>query len=213
MVRADENRFEPERPESLGLVWINFPYPLAAIGLTQVLQNEARIHMGAEPPEADASIIIFGVDGLEGGLLEGVKRLRKQVPDALILVFGLYLDLASAQAALRAGARGYIHAGMQPKQILRAIKVATNGEIVAPRELLEYLIFNEEAAGIDVLSARQREILELVGEGLSNNQIAKKLFLTESTIKQHLRAAYKILDVKNRTEAAKLVRNDDRRSA
>ena len=213
MIRANENRYEPERPKSLGLVWINFPYPLAVIGLARILEGEATVHIGSEPPEEDPSMVIFGAGGLEEGLLEGVKRLRKQVPDTQILVFGLYLDLASAQAALRAGARGYIHAGMQPKQILRAIQVATNGQIVAPRELLEYLISNEDGADIDVLSARQREILEFVGEGLSNGQIAKKLFLTESTIKQHLRAAYKILGVKNRTEAAKLIRNDDRRSA
>ena len=209
----NENGPENARPVSLGLIWINFPYPLAVIGLTRILENKARVHVGPEPPKENPSIVIFGGGGLEEGLLEGIKRLREQVSDALILVFGLHLDLASAQAAIRAGARGYIHTGMQPKQILRAIEMATNGHIVAPRELLEYLITHEEGANIDVLSARQREILEFVGEGLSNAQIAKKLFLTESTIKQHLRAAYKVLGVKNRTEAARLIRNDDRRSA
>jgi DNA-binding NarL/FixJ family response regulator len=59
-----------------------------------------------------------------------------------------------------------------------------------------------------VLTPRQREILELVVEGLSNARIAERLFLTESTIKQHLRAAYKLLNVRNRTEAAKLLRED-----
>lgn len=56
------------------------------------------------------------------------------------------------------------------------------------------------------ISARQREILDFVVEGLTNSQIAKRLFLSESTIKQHLRAAYKLLGVKNYTEAAKLMR-------
>jgi len=126
----------------------------------------------------------------------------------LILVFGLYLDLAVARTALRAGARGYIHTGMQPKQIVRAVRVAKEGQIVAPRELLEYLISNEDIRGLDILSNRQREILELVGEGLTNAQIAKRLFLTESTIKEHLRAAFKVLGVSNRTEAARLVRDN-----
>jgi DNA-binding NarL/FixJ family response regulator len=58
----------------------------------------------------------------------------------LILVFGLHLDLAVAQEALRAGARGFIHAGMKPKQIVRAVTVALEGEIVAPRQLLGYLV-------------------------------------------------------------------------
>jgi DNA-binding NarL/FixJ family response regulator len=55
--------------------------------------------------------------------------------------------------------------------------------------------------------ARQREILEHLSEGLTNAQMAKRLFLTESTVKQHLRQAYKALGVSNRTEAARLICN------
>ena len=57
------------------------------------------------------------------------------------------------------------------------------------------------------LGTRQKEILGLVGEGLSNAQIAERLFLSESTIRQHLRAAYKVLGVNNRTEAVRLIRS------
>ncbi len=152
-------------------------------------------------------MVILGVGDVEG-LLEGMKRIRTHCPDALIIIFGLYLDLAVAKAALQSGARGFIHAGMQPEQITRAVCVATMGEIVAPRELLEYLIVNEDVVKLNILSARQREILELVRDGMSNAQIAKNLFLTESTVKQHLRAAYKALGVSNRTEAAKLIGGD-----
>ncbi len=126
----------------------------------------------------------------------------------MIMVFGLHLDLALARSALKSGARGFIHAGMAPGQIVRALEVASEGEIVAPRQLLEYMIATEEFADLDILSARQREILDLVSEGLTNAQIAKRLFLTESTVKQHLRSAYKVLGVSNRTEAVRLIRND-----
>ena len=208
MTGGTEMRVPGDKPEPLGLVWIDCPYPLAAIGLSRILESKAQIHVGREPPEGEApSVTIFGTSKVEG-LLEGVKRLRKQNPDTLILVFDLYLDLAVARTALRAGARGYIHTGMQPEQIVRAVRVATEGQIVAPRELLEYLISNEETANLNLLSNRQREVLELVGEGLTNAQIAKRLFLTESTIKQHLRAIYKVLGVSNRTEAARLVRHN-----
>ena len=88
----------------------------------------------------------------------------------------------------------------------RAVKMASEGEIVAPRQLLEYLISSDDVVDLNILPERQREILELVGDGLTNAQVAKKLYLTESTVKQHLRSAYKALGVKNRTEAAKLVR-------
>lgn len=186
------------------MIWIDCPYPVASVGLERILETETPVYVGREP-EGLPSVVIFGVGGVEG-VSEGMKRLWARSPDALIIVFGLYLDLAIARAALRSGARGYIHAGMEPDQIMRAIKVASEGEIVAPRQLLEYLISNEDVVDLNILSARQREILELVNDGMANAQIARELFLTVSTVKQHLRGAYKALGVSNRTEAAKLMR-------
>jgi DNA-binding CsgD family transcriptional regulator len=75
------------------------------------------------------------------------------------------------------------------------------------------LVVNEESRpyqGIHLLSARQREVLELVAEGLPNAQIARRLFVTESTVKQHLYKAYKTLGVRNRREAAKFLSSNDR---
>jgi DNA-binding NarL/FixJ family response regulator len=95
---------------------------------------------------------------------------------------------------------------MPPEQLAHAIEVASRGETVIPRGLLEVLIASETPASLDGLSARQREIVGLVSEGLSNARIAARLFLSESTVKQHLRAAYKTLGVKNRTQAARAFR-------
>ncbi len=206
MAQPTENSSKP-----LGLVWIDCPYPVASVGLARILESKARVHIGQEPPEGRVPSSVILCPGVEG-VSEGIERVRKTNPQALIMVFGLYLDLALARAALRNGARGFIHAGMASGQILRALEVASEGEIVAPRQLLEYLIATEEFADLDILSARQREILELVSEGLTNAQIAKRLFLTESTVKQHLRSAYKVLGVSNRTEAVRLIRNDSEAS-
>jgi len=125
-----------------------------------------------------------------------------------ILVFGTHLNLPLARDALQAGASGFVHAGMTPDQLLCAVAVATKGELVAPRELLGYLLDQDEPANLGALSARQREILGYVAEGLSNAEISRRLFLSESTIKQHLCAAYKLIGAGNRTEAAKLFRRD-----
>ena len=77
------------------------------------------------------------------------------------------------------------------------------------RELLVYILTDDVPANLGSLSARQREILGHVVEGLSNAEIGRRLYLSESTIKQHLRAAYKLLGVSNRTEAANLFRRGD----
>jgi DNA-binding NarL/FixJ family response regulator len=68
------------------------------------------------------------------------------------------------------------------------------------------VLFTDQSGDLTALSVRQREILGYVAEGLSNAEIGRRLFLSESTIKQHLRAAYKLLGVSNRTEAANLFR-------
>jgi DNA-binding NarL/FixJ family response regulator len=177
-----------------------------AAGLKEALEGRARVHVGHTAP-ADAEIpccAVFDTSGAES-ISEGIERIREVDPDISILAFSLHVDLPLARAALRHGARGFIHAGMELDQIARAVEVAYEGEIVTPRKLLEYLIVNENPTDLDALTARQREILQLVAQGLSNAQIAKSLFLSESTVKQHLRAAYKVLGVSDRKEAARLI--------
>ncbi len=190
----------------LGLIWIRCSWPVVTVGLMQILKEVARVHCNRKPPEDTPAFVIICMDSVAEDLSEIMDRLHESHPDAVVLVFGLRLDLALALAALQNGARGFVHAGMQPKQIIRALHVASEGELVAPRQLLQFLVSGENSISLTTLSARQREILELVAGGSSNAQIAKQLYLSESTIKQHLRAAYKLLGVKNRTEAAKLYR-------
>jgi DNA-binding NarL/FixJ family response regulator len=112
--------------------------------------------------------------------------------------------LQLARAALQAGANGFLHAQMPPEQVVRALEVASKGEHVVPRELLKALA--EAPVDPDILTPRQREVLELVAEGLSNAQIARRLFLTEFTVKQHLSKAYRLLGVRNRNQAASVLR-------
>jgi DNA-binding NarL/FixJ family response regulator len=139
-------------------------------------------------------------------VVQRVKDLRTRAPEAGFVVFGLSSDLYLARAGLQAGARGFVHAGMEPSQIIRALSVASKGETAVPRELLNDLVSGREAVDLSELTHRQQEILELVAEGQTNAQISQQLFLSESTIKQHLRAAYKVLGVHNRTEAVRIIR-------
>jgi len=192
--------------ETPGTVWIYSPYPVVAAGLRGAFEDLATVHLGRSAPANGVvpSCAIFDAGG-EENLSEGIRRIHGVSPEIPILVFGLRVDLPLARAALRLGAKGFIHAGMELDQIARAAEVAARGEIVVPRKVLEHLVKNEGPADLDALTTRQREILELVAKGYSNARIAKDLFLSESTVKQHLRATYKTLNVNDRKEAAKLI--------
>ncbi len=179
-----------------------------SLGLKQTLEERARVHVGHAGPSDPPSSLILCSDGTEG-VFERVRRAKETHPETPILVFRPDVDLSVARAALQAGARGFIHGGMRPKQVIRAIEIATKGEMVAPRQLLEHVIehlsSSEEEVDLNVLSSRQQQILGMVVEGMSNAEIGKRLHLSESTIKQHLRTAYKALGVSNRTQASKLL--------
>jgi DNA-binding NarL/FixJ family response regulator len=192
--------------EPTGTVWISCPYPVVAAGLSDAFENKSRVHLGSSAPENGVvpSCAILDTGGAEN-LADGIRRIHEVSPEIPILVFGLRVDLPLARTALRLGAKGFIHAGMELDQIARATEVAASGEIVVPRTILEQLVTNEDPADLEALTTRQREILGLVAKGYSNARIAKDLFLSESTVKQHLRATYKILNVSDRKEAAKLI--------
>jgi DNA-binding NarL/FixJ family response regulator len=197
--------------KSLGLVWVVTPsYSITAAGLLQALEGKADVRIGGESSAGSPSCVVLYAGGMEDGCLEGMGRIRELYPEVPLLVLGSHLDLALAWATLKNGADGFVHAEMDPAQVLRAVEVVQKGELAAPRQLLRYLLMQNENPEIGDLSARQGEILELVVEGLSNTEIAGRLYLSESTVKQHLRAAYKLLGVSNRTEAAKTMREHDR---
>ena len=193
--------------EPLGTVWIYCSYPVVAAGLGSAFEERARVHLGGGAPAEGVvpSCVIFDAGGPDT-LSEGMQRIRSVSPEVPVLVFSVRADPPLIRAALRLGAQGCIHGGMELDQIARATEVAARGEIVVPRKLLEHLVADETpAADLEALTERQREILELVAKGYSNARVAADLFLSESTVKQHLRAAYKVLGVSDRKEAARLI--------
>jgi DNA-binding NarL/FixJ family response regulator len=202
---------ETSAAKPLGLVWVLTPsYSITTEGLKKVLEGKADVKIGGEFSAGSPSCVVLYAGRLEEGCLEGMRRIRELYPEVPLLVLGSQLDLALAFATLKQGADGFVHAMMHPAQVLRAVEVVQKGELAAPRGLLGYLMSQNENPEIGELSARGREILELVVEGLSNAQIAGHLYLSESTIKQHLRSVYKVLGVHNRTEAAKAMRDHAR---
>jgi two-component system nitrate/nitrite response regulator NarL len=198
------------------LVWVKGTSSVATLGLARALEAEFRIHRGAALPptasERPSAVIICFLDGGadDDDVASAVHSAKAAAPDAAVLVLAPSLELPLIGAAVSAGARGFLHTGVPPGQLVRALSVVLRGEMALPREILKASVkwLNEGRGGADLstLSERQSEILELVVEGLSNAQIAKRLSISESTVKQHLGAAYKLLGVKNRREASAMVR-------
>jgi DNA-binding NarL/FixJ family response regulator len=208
MATPDENESSPLEQKPSGIVWLKCSHLIAASGLKQALRGRIRVHQVQKPPEEEhPSCIAFYPNGED--IVSEVRRLRAVAPDAAIVVFGASADLPLARAALRAGVSGFLHAEMPPEQIVRALSLAEQGEVVLPRELLNDLAAEERGPDLSALSPRQQQILQLVAEGLSNRQIAKRLWLSMSTIQQHLRATYKTLQARNRNHAAALFRRNN----
>ena len=201
----------PTHPEFVRVVC---PYPVLAAGLTSTLEK-AGIRHGNRPPSEDVPYCVLLCACEAEDLPETLRHVRQESPEALIVVFGLRNDPLLAHTALKASARGFVHAEMTPKQIARALEVVLKGEIVAPRELLPFLLAYEDSLGdlLELLSRRQRETLELAAEGLTNVQIAQRLYLAVPTVKNHLSAAYRLLGVKTRAEASRLVRRAQRQTS
>ncbi len=202
----ESNEYARQEPGMLGLVWVDLPDQVSALSIERALKATARVYRGKQAPTMDSAVLVVSWASDPREVAEGVERVSTEAPGVPVVVFGPRAEVALAGAAMRAGARGFLHAGMPPGQLARALHVAFEGEIVLPRDLLAEFVARERPADLSALGPRKLEILELVAEGLSNAQIAGKLYLSESTVKQHLRGAYKMLGVKNRNQAANLLR-------
>ncbi len=198
----------PDARRSLGTIWIDCPHHLLSGKLGRALRTDAAIiHRGPEPPRQLPSAVVCYADGA-ADVVARAGTILASCPGTPLLVLGPSAELSLARAALRAGARGFVHAGMGPGQIARALRVAVEGEVVLPRGLLEELVADDRQPDLSVLRPRQREVLDLVAEGLTNAEIARRLYVSESSVKQHLRSAYKALGVKNRRQASGVLRRN-----
>jgi DNA-binding NarL/FixJ family response regulator len=174
--------------------------------LEQVSRVAARINKGRKAPSRETpALAVIWCPAAEGDLsADEVSDIRGLASDAPVLVFVSTPNLCLARAALQAGASGLLYSSMSEEQIIRAISMAISGEVVLPRELLVYWREERRPPDLSVLSARKREILQLLIEGLSNAEIARQVWLSESAVKQNLRAIYKVLGVRNRIEVRQL---------
>jgi DNA-binding NarL/FixJ family response regulator len=134
--------------------------------------------------------------------IEATRRIREALPDTNIVAFTSFSDRDRILRALDAGAIGYLLKDAEPDELRRGMLAAARGESpLAPKAAAEVLAARMGAADAD-LSEREREVLVLVASGLANKQIARKLGITEKTVKGHLTRIFQAIGVADRTQAA-----------
>jgi DNA-binding NarL/FixJ family response regulator len=135
-----------------------------------------------------------GMDGLEA-----TKQLTAKAPDIAVLIFTAYSERSLLGRGLESGAKGYILKEAPHGTLLRAIEKVAGGEGYIDPALMPAFLPGRDRD--DMLTAREREILQLLADGMSNSDVASKLFISAETVKSHVRHILTKLEADTRTQA------------
>jgi DNA-binding NarL/FixJ family response regulator len=188
-------------------------HPLVRSGLMQLLSAEegidvvAGVTSGTEAlemvVEAAPDLVLMDVSmpGMDG--IAAAREILKRRPSTRIVMLTSYAEEETVMAALDAGATGYLLKDAEPEELVRAVRAAARGESpLAPRAARAVLASRSGKVSEGYVTPREGEVLDLVGEGLANKQIAQRLGISEKTVKAHLTSVFQRIGVLSRTEAA-----------
>ncbi|MFE2553742.1 response regulator [Streptomyces sp. NPDC059355] len=186
-------------------------HPVVRAGLRAVLDTEPDFAVVAEAATAERAVELaasepvdvvlmdlqFGT-GMHGSAATAAITARPGAPRVLVLT--TYDTDADILAAVEAGASGYLLKDAPPEELAAAVRTAAAGQsALAPAVALR--LMDRMRMPAEALTKRELEVLQLVADGLSNQQISKKLFLSQATVKSHLVHIYAKLGVDSRTSA------------
>lgn len=188
-------------------------HQLVRAGLRQLLSSTADVEVVAEASggaEAVASasevrpdvvLMDLSMPGMDG--IEATRRIVEADAAPAVLVLTSFSDRDRVLDALDAGAVGYLLKDAAPEELLRGIRAAARGDSpLDPRVARAVLDQRSRARPAVELTTREREVLSLVATGLANKQIARRLGITEKTVKTHMTSIFSTLGVSDRTQAA-----------
>jgi DNA-binding NarL/FixJ family response regulator len=192
-------------------------HPLFRRGLRAALESEpdfevvSEVDTGAVAASAalelqpDVVVMDIKMPGRSG--IEATRDIVRQSPNMAVLVLTMFEDDDSVFSAMRAGARGYLLKGSDQMSLMRAIRAAAAGQaIFGPAIASRLIAFFSASEGVAVqafpqLTAREREILSLIASGRNNSEIARSLFLSQKTVRNHISNVFAKLQVIDRAQA------------
>ncbi|MBI4188076.1 MAG: response regulator transcription factor [Chloroflexi bacterium] len=192
-------------------------------GITAVLANQENLEVVGEASDGleaiekakqiTPDVILMDLNMPRCSGLEAIQALQSEMPQINILVLTVSEMETDLFAAIKFGATGYLLKKTEPDELVRAIiDIASGGVIVSPMMATKLITeFKDLTAGTEKkpveeanadLSPREGEVLQLVAQGATNKEIAESLFISENTVKTHLKSIMEKLHLANRSQAA-----------
>lgn len=164
-------------------------------------EEALRLCEQARPDVALVDLMMPGMDGVET-----TRAIRKHFPQVQVLVLTSFHDKDIVPRAMQAGAIGYLLKGVSNQDLVEAIRAAHAGRPTLAREAMDDLVRAATPSPKlgDDLNEREREVLSLLAQGFSNQEIAERLFLSVATVKYHVRVLLSKLGASSRAEAVAL---------
>ncbi|MDM3870369.1 two-component system response regulator NarL [Porticoccus sp. W117] len=194
-------------------------HPTLRRGLIQLLELEDDLKVVGEASggrqgvelaaSLDPDLILVDLNMPEMDGFETIAALRDAGVSSRIIVFSVSEDREDVVKALKTGADGYLLKDMEPEQLVENIRSAANGKMAISHKLTEALAMalqqrdsGSDRPAYDSLTKREKQVLKLIAGGLSNKMIARKLDITEGTVKVHVKRLLHKLHMRSRVEAA-----------
>jgi NarL family two-component system response regulator LiaR len=196
---------QPSRPLRLAIV---NDYALVVAGVAAMLAPyRERIEVvelvSGLPPSRDLDLVLYDTFGALQGSAMDVTAVLGTDPRAKLVVFGWNLDPDLVRQALASGAAGYVSKGLAAAEVVAALEAIHDGKTVVPEGIGVVTPRSESdwPGKADGLSVRESEIIALITQGLTNQDIARRSYLSINSVKTYIRTAYRKMGVERRSQA------------